>query len=86
MNSQPGNSGAETGARVVNLADFVRPVTHSPSSKSGLVDLNRKASATVLSYDVVAETKNASIAAVPELHLLSSIDDALKDLELAFSH
>ncbi|MBT6441340.1 MAG: hypothetical protein HOK61_02845 [Alphaproteobacteria bacterium] len=86
MNSQPENSGTGTGAKVVNLADFVRPVTRSQSSKGGAVDLHREPSGAVLSYDVVAETKNASIVAVPELHLLSSIDDALKGLELAFSH
>jgi len=85
MDSQPENSGSGTGAKVVNLADFVRPDASPRPSKNSTAEPNREPAGAVLSYDVVAETKNASIAAVPELHLLSSIDDALKDLERAFS-
>ena len=86
MDSPPDNCGTGTGARVANLDDFVRPVIRSLSFKNAAVDLNREPAGDVLSYDVVAAAKNALIVAVPGLHLLSSIDDPLKALELAVSH
>ena len=76
---------SEYGARVLNLADFAHARGSIDSAARPENPSTAEAVAQVVSYDVIAEMKSASLGDAPANDVLDSMESALGDLHRAHS-